>query len=78
MPAGAGTSPRLIGTVGFGQITLKNERGSTIKSIKAGRYTLVVVDRSRTQNFHAVGKGVNLLTKIAFEGVRQSLLEPAD
>lgn len=70
VPAAAGSSPRLIGTVGFGQITLKTERGRTIKSVRAGRYSLVVVDASPTQNFHVVGKGVNLRTRIAFQGTK--------
>jgi hypothetical protein len=68
VPAGAKSYPRLIGTVGFGRITLKDERGRTIKSLKAGRYSLVVVDRSTTQNFHTLGRGVNVRTQIVFQG----------
>jgi hypothetical protein len=66
--AEAASPPRLIGTVGFGQITFKNEAGLTIKTLKAGRYSVSVVDRSATQNFHLRGTGINLLTGIAFEG----------
>ena len=51
-------------------MTLKNERGRTIKSVRAGRYSIAIVDRSPTQNFHMVGKGVNLKTKIATQGTK--------
>ena len=38
--------------------------------MRAGRYSIAVVDRSPTQNFHIVGKGVNLRTRVAFQGTR--------
>ena len=68
--AGAATPPRLIGTVGFGQITLEDLRGVTFKRLKAGVYTVSVLDRSKGQNFHLRGPGINLSTKVAFEGVK--------
>jgi hypothetical protein len=68
--ASGATPPRLIGTVGFGQITLKDLRGVTFKRLKAGVYTVSVVDRSKGQNFHLRGPGINLSTKVAFEGVK--------
>ena len=70
VPVSAATYPRLIGTVGFGVITLKDERGRTVKTLKAGRYSLVVVDSSNVQNFHLRGPSINLFTGAAFKGTR--------
>jgi hypothetical protein len=69
-PGFSATYPRLVGTVGFGTITLKDEQGRTVKTLKAGRYSLVVVDSTGTQNFHLRGTGINLYTGIAFKGTR--------
>ena len=56
LPAGAAT-PKLLGTVGPGfTITL------TKKPTKAGKYTLVVSDKSSIHNFHLTGPGVNVKT----------------
>lgn len=68
--AGATTYPRLIGTVGFGMITLKDEKGRTITRLKAGRYTVAVFDRSSTQNFHLLGPHINRYTTAKFQGAR--------
>jgi hypothetical protein len=37
-------------------------------SVVAGRYKLIVTDRSRRDNFHLVGKGVNKRTGLRFTG----------
>jgi plastocyanin len=65
LPAGAAL-PKLVGTVGPGfTITMK-------KPTKAGRYTLVVSDRSASHNFHLrrTGGGVNVKTGVATSGKR--------
>ena len=62
LPAGAVT-PKLLGTVGPGfTITL------TKKPTKAGKYTLVVSDKSSIHNFHLTGPGVNVKTSVAATG----------
>jgi plastocyanin len=62
LPAGAAT-PKLLGTVGPGfTITL------TKKPTKAGKYTLVVSDKSSIHNFHLTGPGVNVKTAVAATG----------
>jgi plastocyanin len=62
LPAGAAT-PKLLGTVGPGfTITL------TKKPSKAGKYTLVVSDKSSIHNFHLTGPGVNVKTSVAAIG----------
>jgi len=62
LPAGAAT-PKLLGTVGPGfTITL------TKKPTKAGKYALVVSDKSSIHNFHLTGPGVNVKTSVAATG----------
>jgi len=56
--------PKLPGTVGPGfTISMK-------KPTKAGKYTLVVSDKSSIHNFHLKGPGVNVKTSVAATGVR--------
>jgi plastocyanin len=62
LPAGAAT-PKLLGTVGPGfTITLAK------KPTKAGKYALVVSDKSSIHNFHLTGPGVNVKTSVAATG----------
>jgi len=63
--AGGATAaaPMLTGTVGPGfTITL------TKKPTKAGKYALVVSDKSSIHNFHLTGPGVNVKTSVAATG----------
>ena len=57
-------TPKVTGTVcpGF-TISMK-------KPTKAGRYTLVVSDKSSIHNFHLKGKGVNVRTSIPATGLK--------
>jgi hypothetical protein len=53
-------TPKLLATVGpKSTISLKSGSGATLKSVKAGVYSITVRDRSKVHNFHLVGKGVN-------------------
>jgi plastocyanin len=53
-------TPKLLATVGpKNTISLKNASGATLKTVKAGTYSITVRDRSKLHNFHLVGKGVN-------------------
>ncbi len=55
--------PRLIGRVGPGfDISISDN------SVPAGRYKLIVRDRSTIHNFHISGTGVDKKTGIPFEG----------
>ena len=57
-------APKLSGTVGPGfTISMK-------KPTKAGKYTLVVSDRSDEHNFHLKGPGVNVKTSVAKTGTK--------
>jgi plastocyanin len=56
----------LIGTVGPDssfKITL-TMGGKAVKSLKAGKYTVVVKDTAATHNFHLKGPGVNKSTSV--------------
>jgi plastocyanin len=61
--------PTLTATVGPGAtISLRNSRGARVTRLKAGRYRIVVHDRSRMHNFHLSGLGVNKRTTVRFRG----------
>lgn len=64
LPVVAAT-PKLLGTVGPG-FTIK----MTTKPTKAGKYTLVVADKSSFHNFHLIGPGVNVKTSVATKGTK--------
>ena len=55
--------PKLTGTVGPG-FTISMAK----KPTKAGKYTLVVSDKSNIHNFHLTGPGVNVKTSVAATG----------
>jgi plastocyanin len=56
-------TPKLNGTVGPG-FTISMAK----KPTKAGKYTLVVSDKSSIHNFHLKGPGVNVKTSVAATG----------
>lgn len=59
----------LTATVGPGAtISLRTSRGARVTRLKAGRYRIVVRDRSARQNFHLLGPGVNRKTGLGFRG----------
>ena len=70
-PAAAQAAPPKKLTAGVGPgftITLKNAAGKKVTSLKAGAYTIVVVDRASNHNFHLIGRGVDKKTGLAFKG----------
>src|SRR5262245_32416415 len=56
-------TPKLNGTVGPG-FTISMAK----KPTKAGKYTLVVSDKSSIHNFHLSGPGVNVMTSVGATG----------
>ena len=63
---------KLAGSVGPGaRIALRTASGARATSLKAGAYVLTVRDRSKTDNFHLRGKGVNASTGVAFTGSKK-------
>jgi hypothetical protein len=66
---GGGTAGTLIGSVGPGfTIVLKDPSGHVLTTVKAGRYSVTVTDRSAFLNFHLFGPGVNEATSITGTG----------
>jgi hypothetical protein len=60
---------KLFGAVGPGlKISLREESAARVSAIDAGAVTLKVTDRSRTDNFHLAGTGVNKATGVRFRG----------
>jgi plastocyanin len=61
--------PTLTATVGpSATISLRTSRGARVRRLKAGRYRIVVRDRSSRHNFHLRGLGLNKRTSVAFRG----------
>ena len=71
---GAGSAQaatKLIASVGPGfTITLKTATGKTVTKLKAGKYTIVVRDRSNIHNFFLKGRGVTKDSGIMFVGAK--------
>jgi plastocyanin len=61
IPATAGAAtPVLKAEVGPGfTITLKDAKNKSVKTLKAGKYTIKVADKSDFHNFHLIGPGVD-------------------
>jgi hypothetical protein len=58
---------KLLGSVGPGaRIALRTAAGARVTHLKPGAYVLTVRDRSKLDNFHLRGKGVNVSTGVAF------------
>lgn len=61
--------PTLLGTVGpRSTIALRTKDGKRVKSLDAGRYRIIVEDRSRNESFHLTGPGVDEHTSLRFHG----------
>jgi hypothetical protein len=59
----------LTGTVGPAHtIALRTVRGALVGNLQAGKYKIVVRDRSPIHNFHLFGGGLNKSTGVAFRG----------
>ena len=61
--------PKLTGTVGPGFTISLKKSGTAVKTLKAGKYSLVATDKSGIHNFRIKGPGrVNKATSIARQG----------
>jgi Copper binding proteins, plastocyanin/azurin family len=63
-------SARLVGTTGPGfVIGMRDTKSGPVTSLRAGRYTLVVADKSASHDFHLTGPGINrVITSVTFVG----------
>lgn len=61
--------PKLTGSVGPARaISLKTSTGARVKTLTPGAFKVAVTDRSKKDNFHLVGAGVNKKTGVKFRG----------
>ena len=57
--------PQLNAKVTARSISLTDSNGQRVRVLLQNQYRIVVKDSSKTQNFHLVGNGVNLRTKVS-------------
>jgi plastocyanin len=60
----------LKGSVGPGHTISLKKGSANVKSLKAGKYTVKVRDRSAKLNFHLKGPGVSKKTSVSFKGTK--------
>ena len=61
--------PKLTGTVGPGFTISLKKSGTVVKTLKPGKYTLTVTDKSGSHNFRIKGPGkINKTTSIPKQG----------
>src|SRR5438876_4929162 len=69
--AAQASTPKLTGTVGPGYTISLKKGTAKVKTLKAGRYTVTVADKSNIHNFHLEGPGVSkVITGTAFKGTK--------
>ena len=69
VPAAAAV-PKLAGTVGPGPTLGLKLAGKNVTTVKAGKYSLTVADRSPIHNFRLKGLGVNVATTVGGVGTK--------
>jgi plastocyanin len=69
LPAAAAVA-KLNGVVGPGATISLKQGGKAVRSVKAGKYSLVVSDRSSFHNFRLKGPGVNVATTVPATGTK--------
>jgi len=62
--SGNAVVPRLNARVTARSISLTDANGRRVRILQQNSYRIVVRDSSKAQNFHLVGTGVNLRTKV--------------
>lgn len=66
----ATTATKLVGTDGPGFTIGLTKAGKKVKTLKPGKYTIVVRDKSNLHNFHLTGPGVAKKTAVGFVGTK--------
>jgi plastocyanin len=69
LPAGAAVA-KLNGVVGPGATISLKQGAKVVTTVKPGKYSLVVNDRSTFHNFRLKGPGVNVATKVSATGTK--------
>jgi plastocyanin len=69
LAATAGAKPPVLtGEVGPGFTIEVSKADKDVKTLKAGKVTIKVEDKSSIHNFHLIGPGVNKKTGVSFTG----------
>jgi hypothetical protein len=68
--SGNAVLPQLNARVTARSISLTDANGHRVRVLQQNSYRIVVRDSSRGQNFHLIGTGVNLRTKISAKVTR--------
>jgi hypothetical protein len=68
--SGNAIQPQLDAKVTARSISLTDANGRRVRVLIQNSYRIVVRDSSKAQNFHLVGPGVNLRTKVSATGMR--------
>jgi plastocyanin len=69
-PSGAMGPTKLKGTVGPG-FTISLKKGTTkVRTLKPGKYTITVADKSNIHNFHLKGPVNKKITSVPFVGTK--------
>jgi hypothetical protein len=64
-------TPKLIGTVGPGFTISLKKSGRLVKTLPAGKYTIVVTDKASIHSFHLKGPGLTkVITGVGFTGTK--------
>lgn len=63
--------PQLNAKVSARSISLTDANAQRVRGLFQNSYRIVVRDSSKTQNFHLVGPGVNLRTRLAARSTRE-------
>jgi plastocyanin len=70
-PTGAMAPTKLRGTVGPGFTIVLKKGTSTVRTVKPGKYTITVQDKSNIHNFRLRGPGLNRqITSVSFTGTK--------
>jgi plastocyanin len=64
VPAAGAVTGKLVATDGPGFVVSVKQGGKTVKTLKAGTYTITVQDKSNIHDFHLTGPGVNKVTSV--------------
>jgi plastocyanin len=65
VPSTSAATGKLVATDGPGFVISLKQGGKTVKTLKAGTYTITVQDKSNIHDFHLTGPGVNKATSVA-------------
>ena len=70
-PTGAMTPTKLTGTTGPGFVISLKKGTAKVRTVKPGKYTITVRDRSNIHNFRLKGPGLNRqITTLGFVGTK--------